>query len=156
MPHIKSWEPRSPTVVPDGIQAYSPDILRLQKEPRCACLSEAKASHLHNMWVEVSSFVPHFPHKGLSCSPSRWRCLLRVLWPVSRPVTALDWSLLKVMNFAREPRLGPEISSRACRWVSPRPCHWALCWLSSQRRSLWHSYLLYNSHNVEETSLRGW
>jgi len=26
------------------------------------------------------------------------------------------------MNFAREPRLGPEISSRACRWVSPRSC----------------------------------
>ena len=35
-------------------------------------------------------------------------------------------TLLKVINFAREPRLGPEISSRACRRVSPRPCHWVL------------------------------
>ena len=107
-----------------------------KKEPRCACLSEAKASYSHNMWAEVSSFAPHFLHKGLSCSPSRWRCLLRVLWPVTRPVTAVDWNLLKVMNVTREPRLGPEISSRACRWVSPRPCHWALCWLTSQRLSL--------------------
>ena len=57
-------------------------------------------------------------------------------WPVSWPVTTLDWILLKVKNFALVPRLGPEISSRACRWVSPRPCHWALCWLTNQRRSL--------------------
>ena len=60
-----------------------------KKEPRYICLSEAKASHSHKMWAEVSSLTPHFLHKGLSSSPSRWRCLLRVLWPVSRPVTAL-------------------------------------------------------------------
>ena len=30
------------------------------------------------MWAEVSSLIPHFLHSGLSCSPSRWRCLLRV------------------------------------------------------------------------------
>ena len=56
-----------------------------KKEPRCACLSEANASHSHSIWAEVSSLTPHFLHKGLSCSPSRWRCLRRVLWPVSRP-----------------------------------------------------------------------
>ena len=107
-----------------------------KKEPRYTCLSVAKASHSHSMWAEVSSLTPHFLHKEQSWSPSRWRCLLRVLWPVSRPVTALDWILLKVKNFALVPRLGPEISCRACRWISPRPCHWALCWLTSQRRSL--------------------
>jgi hypothetical protein len=78
-----------------------------KKESRYICLSEAKASHSHKMWAEVSSLTPHFLHKGLSSSPSRWRCLLRVLWPVSRPVTALDWILLKVKNFALVPRLGP-------------------------------------------------
>ena len=86
-----------------------------KKEPRYTCLSEAKALHSHSMWAEVSSLTPHFLNKGLSCSPSRWRCLLRVLWPVSRPVTTLDWILLKVKNFALVPRLGPETSSRACR-----------------------------------------
>jgi hypothetical protein len=107
-----------------------------KKEPRYICLSEAKASHSHKMWAEVSSLTSHFLRKGLSSSPSRWRCLLRMLWPVSRPVTALDWILLKVKNFALVPRLGPEISSRACFWVFPRPCHWASCWLTNQRRSL--------------------
>jgi len=67
-----------------------------KKEPRYACLSEAKASHSQRMWAEVSSSTPHL-HSGLSSSPSRWRCLLRVLhvFPVRRPVTALDWVLLK-------------------------------------------------------------
>ena len=67
-----------------------------KKEPRYACLSEVKASHSQRMWAEVSSLTAHFLHKGLSSSPSRWRCLLRVLWPVRRPVTALDWVLLNV------------------------------------------------------------
>jgi hypothetical protein len=29
-----------------------------KREPRCVCLSEAKASHSHRMWTEVSSTVP--------------------------------------------------------------------------------------------------
>jgi hypothetical protein len=52
-----------------------------KKEPRCMCLSEAKASHSQRMWAEVSFFTPHFLHSGLSASPSRWRCL-RGLCPV--------------------------------------------------------------------------
>jgi hypothetical protein len=63
--------------------------------------------------------IPHLLHNGLSDSPSRWRCLLRVLCPVRRPVTALDWVLLKDRNLALTPRLGPEINSEACLWVSP-------------------------------------
>jgi len=57
-----------------------------KKEPRYISLSEAKASHSHKMWAKVSSFTPH---SRLASSPNRWRCLLRVLCPVRRPVTAL-------------------------------------------------------------------
>jgi hypothetical protein len=42
-----------------------------KKEPKCACLSEAKVSNSQRMWAEVSSITPHFLHNGLSCSPSR-------------------------------------------------------------------------------------
>jgi len=91
-----------------------------KNEPRYACLSEAKTSHSQRMWAEVSSSAPHLLHNGLSDSPIRWRCLLRVLCPVRRPVTALDCVLLKDRNLALATRQGPEISSRACLWVSPR------------------------------------
>jgi hypothetical protein len=39
-----------------------------KKEPRYACLSEARTSHLQRIWAEVSSSAPHFLHKGLSVS----------------------------------------------------------------------------------------
>ena len=78
----------------------------------------------------------HLLHNGLSSSPSRWRCLLRVLWPLRRPVTALDWVLLKVRNLALVPRPCPEINSLACLWMSPRPRHAAHCWLINQQPSL--------------------
>jgi len=73
-----------------------------KKEPRYACLSEAKASHSQRMWAEVSSSAAHLLHGGLSDSPSRWSCFLRVLCPVRRPVTALDCVLLKDRNLALE------------------------------------------------------
>ena len=103
-----------------------------KKEPRCTCLSEAKASHSQRMWAEVSSCAPHLLHNGLSDSPIRWRCLLRVLCPVRRPVTALDCVLLKDRNLALAPRRGPEINSQACLCVSPRPCHHIECCLTNQ------------------------
>jgi len=40
-----------------------------KKEPRYACLSEAKASHSHKMWTEVSYSVPHFLQMGSLHSP---------------------------------------------------------------------------------------
>jgi hypothetical protein len=46
---------------------------------------------------------------------------LRVLCPVRKPITALDCVLLKDRNLSLAPRQGPESSSRACLWVSPRP-----------------------------------
>jgi hypothetical protein len=42
-----------------------------KKEPRSACLSEAKASHSQRIWAEVTSITPHFLHNGLSTSASR-------------------------------------------------------------------------------------
>jgi hypothetical protein len=90
-----------------------------KKESIYTCMSEAKASHLERIWAEVSSSAPHLLHSGLSDSPLRWRCLLRVLCPVRRPVTALDRVLLEDRNLALAPRQGPEINSWACLWVLP-------------------------------------
>jgi hypothetical protein len=69
-----------------------------KKEPRCICVSKAKASHSQRMWAEVSSFTPHFLHSGLSTSLSRWRCRLRVLCPVSRPREHLSTPCEKNIN----------------------------------------------------------
>jgi hypothetical protein len=74
------------------------------KEPRYTYLSEAKASHRQRIWADVSSPAPHFLHNGLSISPIKWRCLLRVLCPVRRPVTTLDCILLKDKSLALVPR----------------------------------------------------
>ena len=40
-----------------------------KNEPRYVCLREAKASHSHKMWTEVSSSVPHFLHRVPSGVP---------------------------------------------------------------------------------------
>jgi hypothetical protein len=106
-----------------------------KNEARYACLSEAKASHSQRMWAEVSSITPHFLYNGLPCSPSRYRCRLRVFWPISRPITALDWVLLKDITLVLAPRLGSEINSRACLWISSRFRLLVQCWLANQRLS---------------------
>jgi hypothetical protein len=80
-----------------------------KKEPRYLCLSEAKVSHSHKMWTEVSSSVLHFLQMGLLLSPIIYKCLLKVLRPVSRPITTLDCILLKDNNRALLARLGPEM-----------------------------------------------
>jgi hypothetical protein len=104
-----------------------------KKERRCTCLSKAKALHLQRIWTEVSSSAPHFLHNGLSVSPIRWGCLLRVLCPVRRPVTTLDCILQKDKSLALVPRQGPEINSRVCLWVLPRLCYRPQCWFTNQR-----------------------
>jgi len=98
-----------------------------KKEPSCACLSEAKASHSHKMCAEVPSSVPHFRQVGLSLSPITCRCLLRVLCLVSRPIAALVCVLLKDSSQAPVARSGPEINSRACLCTLQGPCHNARC-----------------------------
>jgi len=55
-----------------------------KKETRFVCPSEAKASQLHQMWTEVSSSVPHFLQMGLLLSRIIYKCLVKVLCPVSR------------------------------------------------------------------------
>ena len=71
-----------------------------KKEPRYVCLSEAKTSHSHKIWTEVSSSVPHFLQAWLLLSPIIYRCLLKVSCPVRRPITTLDCVLLKDNNRA--------------------------------------------------------
>ena len=107
-----------------------------KKEPRHICLSKAKASHSQRMWAKISSLIPHFLHSGLSSSPNKWRCLLRVLCPVQRPVTTLDWILLKDKSFILVPGQGREINSQVCLRVFPRSRQLAQYWLISQRLSL--------------------
>jgi hypothetical protein len=104
-----------------------------KKEPRYICLSEAKTSHLHKICTEVSSSVPHFLQVGLLLNPITCRCLLKVLCPVSRPITALNCVLLKDNNRAPVTRLGPEINSRACLCVPQGPRHNARCYFPIQR-----------------------
>jgi hypothetical protein len=112
---------RSPVPLPKLQMAPIPSSLissgSKRKDPRCAYLSEAKASHLHKMWADVSPSVPHFLQMGLSPNPITYRCLLRVLCPVSGPITTLDWVLLKDNRRAPVARSGPEINSRDCLWV---------------------------------------
>ena len=84
-----------------------------KKEPRYVCLSEDKAPHSHKMWTEVSSSVPHFLRVGLLLSPVTYKCLLKMLCPVRRPITTLKCVLLKDNNQALVARLGPEINTRA-------------------------------------------
>ena len=92
-----------------------------KKEPRYLRLSEAKTSHSPKICTEVSSSVPHFLQVRLLLSPIVCRCLLKVLYPMSRPITALDFVLLKDNKRAPAARLGPEINFRACLCVPQGP-----------------------------------
>jgi hypothetical protein len=103
-----------------------------KNEPRYLRLSEARASHSHRTCTEVSSSVPHFLQVGSLLSPITCRCLLRVLCPVSRPITTLDCVLLKDNSRAPVARLGPEINSRACLCVPQGSRHRARCWFPIQ------------------------
>jgi hypothetical protein len=104
-----------------------------KKKPKCACLSEAKASHRQKMWAEVSSSAPHFLHSGLSDIPIKCKSLRSVLCPVRSPATTLDCTLLKDRNLNLVPRQGTDISSRACSWELPRFYQRLRCWFPSQR-----------------------
>jgi len=133
VPHTLILSKRSPVPLP---KLQTSPILRFitssgskMKEPRYACLSEAKASHSHRTWT-VSSSVPHFLQGGLQLNPIACRCILR-LCPVRRPVMTLDFVLLKESNRAFVARLGPEINIRACLWLLQGPHYIAKCWLST-------------------------
>ena len=103
-----------------------------KKEPRYVCLSEAKALHSYKMWNEVSSSVRHFLQVGSLVGPITYKFLLKMLCPVSRPITTLDCVLVKDSKPALVARSGPEINSRACLCVLQGPLHITKCWLSIQ------------------------
>ena len=84
------------------------------------------------MWTEVSSLVPRFLQVGLLLSPITYKCLLKVLCPVRRPITTLDFVLLKDNKRALIARSGPEINFRACLCVLQGPHHNTKCWFSIQ------------------------
>jgi len=69
--------------------------------------------------------------KGL-INPNLYRCLLKVLCPVSRSITALDCVLLKDNNRAPVAKSGPEINSQACLHLLQGPRHNTRCWFSIQ------------------------
>ena len=79
-----------------------------KKKSNYACLSEAKASHSQKTWIEVSTSSPHLLHKGLQLSPFKCRYLLRVLCLVRKPVTTLNYVLIK--NSAPSGSLVKEVS----------------------------------------------
>jgi hypothetical protein len=140
VPHIDLQEPCCFTKFPDGPQIYTLDVLWLQEGRAQIHMSEWSQSFtLTRMWAEFSSSAPHLLHSVLSDSPIRWRCLLRVLCPVRRPLTALDCVLLKDRNLALAPKQGPKINSRACLWVSPGPHKmpdWINRWINKFRAVL--------------------
>ena len=61
------------------------------------------------------------------------KCLLKVLYTVSRPITTLVWVLWKVNSRAPVARSGPEINPRACLCVLQVPRHNASCCFPIQR-----------------------
>ena len=104
-----------------------------KKEPRYVCLSDAKASHSHKMWYWGFLLSTTLPTKGVITQPHYiYKCLLKVLCPVSRSITTLDYVLLKDNNWAPVARSGPEINSRACLCVLQEPRHNARCCFSIQ------------------------
>ena len=70
---------------------------------------------------------------GLSLSPILYRCILKLLCPVSRPITTLDCVLLNDNNPALVARSGPEINSPACLSALHGPPHNTRCCFSIQR-----------------------
>jgi hypothetical protein len=132
------------TKAPDGSQAYTVNILRFQEKGSQVSVPKCRQGLTFTQVVDRGFLFirPHFLHNGLSVSPVKWRCLRRVLWPVRRPVTTLDWVLLKDSNLMLVPRQGPEINYRACLRVLPRSCQMAWCCLISQHLSLFLMSLL--------------
>jgi hypothetical protein len=112
-----------------------------KKEPTYASEWKAKASHSQKTWIEVSSSASHVVHVRLQLSPIKCRCLFRVLGPVRRPVTTLDYVLLNNRNLVLRVGLGPKIIFGACLWLLIRFLHITICWLSIQH---WIFFLMFS------------
>ena len=79
-------------------------------------------------------FAPllHTFRKGLQFSPVKCRCLLRVLRPVRRLITTLDFVLWKDKYLVLTVGRWSGIIFRACLWVLIRSSHITIFWLSIQ------------------------
>jgi len=73
-----------------------------------------------------------FLRVGLLLGPITYKCLLKVLCPVSRSITTADCVLLKDNNRALVARLGSEIKSQACLCVLQGLRHNTRRWFSIQ------------------------
>jgi len=89
--------PCSFSKVPDGPYTSFPDTHWVQKEGTQICMYEWSQGLTLTQNVDwgFSSSVLHFLQVGLLLSPITYRCLLKVLCPVRRPITTLDCVLLK-------------------------------------------------------------
>jgi hypothetical protein len=63
-----------------------------KKKPRFACLSEARASHSHRMWAEVSSSAPHMLHNGLPDRPI-----------IYSPIYSMSFTTATLMKLTKHP-----------------------------------------------------
>jgi hypothetical protein len=88
------FDPRTVQLVASRYNDYAIPAHPKRRNPdKCICVSPRL--HTHKTSTDVSSSAPHYLHKALSLSLIMSRCLLRVLYPVRRPITTLDCVLLK-------------------------------------------------------------
>jgi len=120
-------------LVSDDFQDFICNILRVQEhEAKWECLSEATASHSHKTSAAVSFSAAQLLPEELSIYRNTQRCSFRVLCPVRRPVTAMQFVLLKDSNPFLSVGLGPKIYFQSSLWIRVRTSHTAICWLSIQ------------------------
>ena len=119
VPPINLWEPCCFAKVPDGPQTYTLDVLWLQEGAQIH-MSERSQSFTFTKNVGQGFIHCFKPPTQWTETPIRWRFLLNVLCPVRRPITALDWVLLKDRYLALAPKQGPGINPRAYLWVLQR------------------------------------
>ena len=77
------------------------------KEPIYACLSEAKASHSHKTYNEVSSSVLHFLQVVLLLSPIIYKCLLKIALIITNKCTYIKFHMktLKIAPTCFDPKI---------------------------------------------------
>jgi hypothetical protein len=106
-------------------------MLRDPKEGTQMCMSEWSQDLTCTQYRDWGFLLSsHFLQMGLLLSPVTYKCLIKVLCLVRRPITMLDCVLLKDNNWALVASLGPEINSQACLCVPQGPRHNTKCCLS--------------------------
>ena len=133
MPHINSRKPCYFAKFPDRPQTCTLNVIWLQKR-----IPDKR------VWVKPNfTLTKNVGRSSILCStppikrtvwlPISWRNLLKVLYPIRRPVIALDCVLLKDRHINAVPRQGAKINYRDCFVVLPTLRHHTQCWLTNQR-----------------------